>query len=71
MAGVDAPVFLTITDSFEVAKTICDWLLDDSNDSKGFAVAKYEDVKANVMRFLDLQDPKLFALRFEFLPEPI
>ena len=50
-----------------MAETICNWLLVETNGSRDYAIAKYEDVKTNIMTFLGLQDAKLFALRFEFL----
>ena len=48
-----------------MAEAISNWLLDASNGSKSFAISKYEDVKANIMKFLDLKDPKEFSLAFE------
>ena len=63
-----APIYLTAIDALEMAEAICNWLFEDSNGSREYAIAKYEDVKLNIMTFLGLQDAKFFALRFEFSP---
>ena len=69
MAGVNAPIYLTSIDAFEMAGAICKWLLEETNGSREYAIAKYEDVKVNIMAYLNLQDAKLFALRLNFSRE--
>ena len=64
-AGAEFANYLTSFESYEMAEAISNWLLDASNGSKSFAISKYEDVKANIMKFLDLKDPKEFSLAFE------
>ena len=64
-AGAVEASYFTVIDAFEMAKAISNWLLDESNGSKEFAVKQYEIIKSNIMKFLDLSDPKCFSLAFE------
>ena len=64
-AGAVEASYFTVIDAFEMAEAISNWLLDESNGSREFAVKTYEIIKSNIMKFLDLSDPKYFSLAFE------
>ena len=64
-AGATEASYFTVINACEMAEAISNWLLNESNGSREFAVKTYEFIKSNIMKFLDVSDPKYFSLAFE------